>query len=379
MKHLFQLDPEIHYLNHGAFGACPKEVMDDYQSWQRKLEADPMTFMTNTGKQWLNEAKESLATFVNAPAKDLIFVPNPTTAMNTIINSLPLEAGDEVLSTNQEYGAIEKTWKYHCQKKGAHFIQADIPLPIQSKEEFIEAFWKSYNKKTKYIFISHITSTTATIFPVQEICAKAKELGLITIVDGAHVPGHIELDIQSLKADVYTGALHKWLLAPKGNSFLYASEELQNMIDPLIISWGYESDLTSESKFQEYHQFNGTKDFSAYLSTTACIQFFKKYDWENECAKSRKILLDYAPKIVSKLSGPATCPLSNEFLGQMLSVKIKDVKNPLALHQEILQKYKVSVPIMSSPLGNFLRISFQPYNLEEDLIVILSALSDLGL
>ncbi|MCD8529185.1 MAG: aminotransferase class V-fold PLP-dependent enzyme, partial [Chitinophagales bacterium] len=266
MKKHFLLNSEITYLNHGSFGACPKEIMDNYQFWQNTLENEPVQFFIKNGIEALQKSKEAFASYFTCHADDVVFMPNPSTAFNTVINSLDLKKNDEILSTDLEYGAMIKTWHFHCKKTGAKFIQQPTKLPIASKEEFLENFWKGLTPQTKYVFLSHITSSTALISPVKEIIDKARSLGIKTIIDGAHVPGHITLNLSELNSDFYTGALHKWMLAPKGFSFLYVKKEWQDAIQPLIVSWGYESDMPGKSQYLDYLEFNGTRDFSAYLT-----------------------------------------------------------------------------------------------------------------
>ena len=194
-----------------------------------------------------------------------------------------------MLTTNHEYGAMDRTWSYFSKKKGIKYIRQSISLPILSKEQILEEFWSGYTSKTKIIFISHISSVTALVFPVKEICEKARELGLITIIDGAHVPGQLDLNIEELNPDFYTGALHKWLLAPKGVSFLYVKKTFQNSIDPLVVSWGYESESPSDSQFLDYHQHQGTRDISAFLTIPKAIEFLRDNNWEERATSCRKL------------------------------------------------------------------------------------------
>ena len=221
MKTQFLLDPTITFLNHGSFGACPRPIFEEYQRFQKELETEPVYFLIKKQKEYLQLAKNSLAKFVGCNPNDFFFTPNPTTAINTIMRSLNLKAGDEILTTNHEYGAMDRTWNFYCKKSGAKYIRQNISIPVVSKEQIIEEFWRGYTSNTKIIFLNQISSSTALIFPVKEICDKARELGLITIIDGAHGPGHIDLNITDLNPDFYTGTLHKWMLAPKGCSFLY--------------------------------------------------------------------------------------------------------------------------------------------------------------
>lgn len=363
-------------MNHGSFGACPKTVFEDYQNWQRKLESDPVQFITKTGQEALNISRKALSSYINCDEQDIVYMPNPTTALNTIIKNIDLKNGDEILTTNQEYGALERTWKFYCKKTGAKYVQADISLPLVSKEKFLAEFWKRLSPKTKVIFFSHITSSTALIFPAQEICDKARELGILCIVDGAHVPGHITLDIKKLNPDVYTGANHKWLLAPKGNTFLYVKKELQINIDPLIVSWGYDAETPGSSQFQDYLQYNGTRDFSAYLTTPTCLEFFKKNNWETEKTRCRKLLQHYYPIVATQLDSAPLAPLSDEFLGQICSIPIQ-TSDPVKLKNILFEKYKIEIPIMQIGNKTYLRISFQAYNGSQEIEILLNALKEI--
>ncbi|MFN7331572.1 MAG: aminotransferase class V-fold PLP-dependent enzyme, partial [Flavobacterium sp.] len=201
MKTHFLLDPTITFLNHGSFGATPRPVFEAKMALQREMEADPVHFIQKKLPNYLKEAKYPLAEFLGCEANDFFFTPNPTQAINTIMRSLQLQPGDEILATNHEYGAMDRTWNFYCKKSGAKYIRQNITLPITSKEQIIADFWKGYTSKTKVVFINQISSSTALIFPVKEICDKAQELGLITIVDGAHVPGHIPLNLHELNPD----------------------------------------------------------------------------------------------------------------------------------------------------------------------------------
>ena len=377
MKDLFLLNPEITFLNHGSFGACPKEVFDVYQDFQKKLENDPIQFLTKTGIDYLDTSKQALANFVNCSKEDLVYVTNPSTALNIVIKSLNLQKGDEILSTDQEYGAIDKTWDYYCAKSGAKYVRQKITLPLFSKEQFINEFWKGLTPNTKIICISQITSSTALIFPVKEICQKAKDLGLITIIDGAHVPAHIPLDLSDLNADIYTGACHKWMLSPKGSSFLYISKEYQNSFDPLIISWGYDAQQTSESQFQDYHTYQGTRDISAFLTTPACLEFIKKHHWMEKIKKSRTELKHFYPIVAQELNSAPICSISDDFLGQICSIPLK-TKSPLDLKQTLFENYKIEIPIMDNVGPTiYSRISFQPYNSEIEIETLINAIRDI--
>ncbi|MEI9957738.1 MAG: aminotransferase class V-fold PLP-dependent enzyme [Ferruginibacter sp.] len=203
-----------------------------------ELEQDPVNFLRVKGPQYLAVARMALAEYLHCDGDDIVYVPNPTFAVNIIAKSFNLQPGDEVLATDLEYGACDKTWKYYCKKKGATYIKQKTRFPIQSKEDFIAQFTSGITAKTKLIFISHITSSTGLRLPVEEICAIAKAKGIICFVDGAHAPGQLPVNLSTLGADIYTGACHKWMMTPKGSSFFYVEKSLQHLFDPLSISWG---------------------------------------------------------------------------------------------------------------------------------------------
>lgn len=376
MKSQFLLTDKITYLNHGSFGACPKPIYNEFQRFQLELETEPTRFIQKSLTGFLKTARESLSTFVGCEASDLFFTPNPTFAVNTVVRSLNLQPNDEILSTNHEYGAMDRTWNFFCKKTGAKYIRQPITLPIVSKEQILEEFWSGYSSKTKVVFINQISSATALIFPVKEICDKAQELGLITIVDGAHVPGHIDLNIQELNPDYYTGTLHKWMLAPKGSSFLYVKKELQEDLDPLVVSWGYESIVPGESQFLDYHEYNGTKDMSAYLCTPTVVQFLQENNWIAVAEKCKQIVLDNYQRFCDLLNTKPICPITDEFLGQMASIPIKTDK-PNELKEVLYDKYYIQIPVMPLNENIYLRYSINAYNSQEDLDKLYEVLQEI--
>ncbi|WP_396192335.1 aminotransferase class V-fold PLP-dependent enzyme [Flavobacterium sp.] len=376
MKSQFLLDKSITFLNHGSFGACPKPVFEEYQRFQLELETEPVDFIQKKLPVYLKEAKKPLAKFIGCNAEDFFFTPNPTFAINTVMRSLKLQPGDEILTTNHEYGAMDRTWNFYCKRSGAKYIRQEISLPVVSKEQMIEEFWKGYTKNTKVIFLNQMSSSTALIFPVKEICDKAQELGLITIVDGAHVPGHIDLNIQELNPDFYTGTLHKWMLAPKGSSFLYVKKEFQSEIDPLVVSWGYESLAPSDSQFLDYHEYQGTNDHSAFLCTPKVISFLEENNWKEKSKACKKLVLENYQRFCDLVNTKPICPITEEFLGQMASIPVR-TKNPLALKELLYTKYKIQIPVMPLNGATYIRYSINVYNSVQDLDVLYQAITDI--
>jgi isopenicillin-N epimerase len=376
LKSLFLLRDGITYLNFGAFGACPKPIFERYQQYQLELEQEPVRFITGNGLQYLKQSREALAAFLNCHADDVVYVTNPSYAVNIIAKSFPFEKGDEVLTTNLEYGACDRTWSYYSGKKGAKYVKQKIKFPLQSKEDFIEQFFKGLTSKTKIVFISQITSSTGLRLPVEEICAIAKQKGLLTFVDGAHAPGQIPVDLNALQADFYTGACHKWMLTPKGSSFLYVTKELQSMCDPLLISWGYNSAKPSHSQFLDYHQLQGTRDFSAFLTIPTAIDFMKENNWPAVADNCRRITLSNADRFCNLLKATPLTYSNDYFIVQLCSTLIK-TKQPEQLHQLLFDKYKIEIPIMVHEDMILLRYSIQGFNTQEDLDVLYHALEDI--
>lgn len=367
------LDPEIAYLNFGSFGACPKPIFEDYQKWQLELEREPAQFIQVKGPEYLRQARVALGKYINCHEDDLVFTTNPSYALNIITKSLKLNAGDEILSTNLEYGAMDRAWDFYCEKSNAKYVRSEITLPLTSKEKFIEDFFKGLSPKTKAIFISQITSATGLILPVQEICDIAKSKGLMTIVDGAHSAAHIPVDLQKLNPDVFAGACHKWMMTPKGSSFLYVKRELQELFEPLVISWGYKSIAPSHSKFLDYHQFNGTRDFSAFLTIPISIEFMKEHNWWSVAKSCRELVLKNAERFCSLSKKQALAPLTEGFFAQLFSIPV-DCSDPEKLQKTLFNQYKIEIPVMRQGDSIYIRYSINAFNDQEDLDRLFEAL-----
>ena len=373
LKKSFMLDPEIIHLNHGSFGATPKPIFDSLISWQKKLEYNPTKHLGLDIFTQLDISRDYLAQYINCHKDDVVFFPNPSTALNTVIRSLPLKKDDEILTTNHEYGALDKTWNFICKKTGAKYIRQSISIPLLSKNDFIESFKSGITEKTKVIFFSHITSSTGLIFPAKEICKIAKEKNILCIIDGAHVPGHIDLDIKNLNPDIYTGACHKWMCSPKGTAFLYVKKELQEIMEPLVVSWGYDSDTPSHSQFLDYMQWQGTNDISSYLTIPDTIKFLDENNWQ-QVSKECKKINRWARKEINQLLKKESIS-SDDFIGQMSSIPM-DSNDIIQDQIEFYVKYKIQIPFIKWNDKEFFRISIQVYNSKEDVIKLLEALDD---
>lgn len=362
----FLLRPDITFLNFGSWGACPKPVFERYQQFQLELEQEPVLFFTQTGLQHVEKARQALGEYLDADADDLVFVTNPSYAVNIIAKSFALGAGDEVLTTEWEYGACDRTWQYYCDRAGARYVKQPIRLPLQSQDDFVAQFLQGVTKRTKLIFLSHITSSTAIRFPVEKIVAEAKKLGIMTFVDGAHAPAQVPLRLRSLGADIYTGACHKWMMTPKGSSFLYVRKEHQALFDPLVISWGYKADKPSHSLFLDYHQQQGTRDFSAFCCIPAAISFMKEHNWEEVSSQCRQLVLNNAMRFCNLLGAEPLLPLDDFFVRQLLSIPIR-TQEPELLKARLYDEHRIQIPVMRHGDRVFIRYSIQAFNSQEDL------------
>jgi len=279
-----------------------------------------------------------------------------------------------VLSTNHIYGALDRSWKYICAEKKARFIKVDIPFPIQSKEEFLDCFFNAVTDQTKVIFLSHITSMTAMKFPVEEVIQFAKEKKILTIIDGAHVPGHISLNIKKLDADIYTGACHKWMCAPKGSSFLYVKKSLQNEIMPPVISWGWEGELSKTSLFLNRHEWQGTRDMTPFLVVPEAIKFLDHNNWQERSQLNRKLVVSTRNQFLEFLNIEPLCP--DDWLGQMATIELP-INDPLQFKRSLMANYKIQIPVFSWENSTALRYSVHFYNTEEDLNRLVVAVKEL--
>lgn len=381
----FLLDPTVTFLNHGSFGACPREVFAEQQRLQAEMERQPVEWMARRSSDLLADARAALAGLVGAEADDLVFVPNPTTAINTVARSLRLEAGDEVVSSDHEYGAMNFTWRFICERSGARYVQVPVPVPVTTHDEVVERIWSAVTPRTRVLFISHLTSDTALVLPVHELCRRARDAGILAIVDGAHVPAHLPLDITTLGADVYTGACHKWLCAPKGSAFLWARPEVQPRIEPLVVSWGWQPVEPGPSPFLDRLEWQGTRDLSAYLATPAAIEFQRTHRWDQVRARCQA-LAEHAQDRFHTLLGEAPfSPVdtgderSPRWFGQMVAIRLPGTVDVAELKRRLYDEWRIEVPVYRWNDIPILRISIQAYTSEAHLDHLEEALTSLVL
>jgi isopenicillin-N epimerase len=383
LRDLFLLDPTVVFLNHGSFGACPRPVFEAYQRWQLELERQPVEFLGRRANGLLDAARARLADYLRAGPNDLVFVPNATSGLNVVARSLPLATGDEVLTSDHEYGALDRTWEHVCAKSGARYVRRAVELPVTTPEAVVEEIWRGVTPRTRVLFLSHVTSPTALTFPVAELCRRARTAGIVSVIDGAHAPGHLPLDLPSLGADVYAGNCHKWLCAPKGSAFLYVRPDHQSWVESLIVSWGWvegSDQFRPESTFVSRNQWQGTRDVAAFLAVPDAIEFQRTHEWESVRAACHDRLTGLVSRLgdltgLPPIASPANA-LGWRWYSQMATIPLPAV-DAAALKRRLYDEARIEVPIVTWQGRHFVRVSVQGYNSQADLDALVTALTRL--
>ena len=344
LQELFALDPEVVHLNHGSFGATPVPVREAQRRWQDELERRPVEFLARRLPGLMDEARTALAAYVGARPEDLVFVQNATAGLNAVIRSLELAPGDEILTTAHEYGALVNTWDF----AGATLVRTEPGEPAVLPRP-----------RTRAVYLSHVTSPTALVLPVAEVCAAAREAGVLSVVDGAHVPGHLPLDLEALGADVYVGNCHKWLCAPKGAAFLWARPEHHDWIEPLVVGWGWKPGAT----MAERHEWQGTRDPSAFLAVPDAIDFVRAHGRE---AERRSLLDDLAARLPLEPVDGVPAPFMRAW-----TLPPCDAEET---RRRLYDGHRVEVVVQEWEGRQLLRVSSAPYNDREDVDRLLAAL-----
>jgi isopenicillin-N epimerase len=377
LKNEFLLDPNVIFLNHGSFGATPRPVFSSYQKWQRELEKQPVEFLGRRFVDLMAHSRAELGNYLHTAPDNLVYVSNATTGLNIVARGLHLTHDDEVLATDHEYGALDRTWRFLASKQGFKYINHPVKLPITDPKAFIQDFWQSVTPATRVIFISHITSPTAVIFPVAEICRRARQNHILTVIDGAHAPGQIPLNLDELGVDFYSGNLHKWLCAPKGSAFLFARPEVQELVEPMVVSWGWQSDKPGPSRFVDYLEWTGTNDYSAYLAVPDAIQFQADHHWEKVRETSHS-LAQQARMRISNLTGMEPFyPDSPIWYAQMGTAPLPNGTNIDLLKTRLYDDFHIEIPLIEWNGHKLIRFSLQAYNSLEDVEALVNALKQL--
>jgi len=368
------LDPTVVFLNHGSFGACPRPVLASQNEWRERLERQPLQFLVRELEMHLDTARAVLADFVGADAADLVFVPNATTGVNTVLRSLAFQPGDELLVTNQEYNACRNVLNFVAERSGARVVVVPLPFPFAHEAELVAPILAAITPRTRLALLDHVTSQTGLVLPLARLVAELNERGVDTLVDGAHAPGMVPLHLRDLGAAYYTGNCHKWLCAPKGAALLHVRRDKQAAIRPLTISHGANSTRTDRSRLHLEFDWPGTWDPAAALSVPTAIQFIGSLvpgGWPQVMARNQTLALAARKILTGSLGVPEPCPA--DFIGSLAAIPLPDAPpdagprrpfNEYPLQDALRTKHHIEVPITSwpAPPRRFLRISAQLYN-----------------
>ena len=371
---LWLLDQEVIFLNHGSFGACPRRVLEVQAEWRARLERQPLLFLVRELEQSLDAAREALAHFVGANADDLVFVPNATHGVNTVLRSLEFHPGDELLVTDHEYNACRNALDFVAERSGARVVVAKIPFPLRNVDEAVAAVLECVTPRTRLALVDHVTSQTGLVLPIARLVEELNRHGVDTLVDGAHAPGMVPLNLAQLGAAYYAGHCHKWLCAPKGAALLHVRRDKQKFIRPLTISLGANSARKDRSRFLIEFAWQGTFDPSAFLSVPEAIRFIGSLlpgGWPAVMAANRRLALAARKILCASLQISEPCP--EELIGSLAAVPIPDAApnalprlpfNEYPLQDALREKHGIEVPLIPwpAPPKRVLRISAQLYN-----------------
>jgi isopenicillin-N epimerase len=366
------LDPDITFLNHGSFGATPRSVLEKQTELRARLEREPVKFMVRELESMLDAARSELAEFVGADPQDVAFVSNATTGVNAVLRSLHLEAGDELITTTHEYNACRNALDFVADRAGARVVAVDIPLPVRSEDEIAARILEAVGRRTRLILIDHVTSPTAIVMPIAKI---AHECGVPILVDGAHGPGQVEVDLSALGVSFYTANCHKWMCAPKGCAMLWVRHDLQPSVRPAVISHGANSPRTDRCRFLLEFDWMGTLDPTPWLCVGDSIRAIGAMvpgGWPEVRARNHALAVEARKILLDAVGGEPICPAS--MLGAMAAVKIAD--GGMELGDILFEKHGIEVPIVPFPCAGkrLVRVSAHLYNTREEYALLAAAL-----
>ncbi|MCK4410106.1 MAG: aminotransferase class V-fold PLP-dependent enzyme [Candidatus Eisenbacteria sp.] len=369
----WSLDPHVAFLNHGSFGACPIPVLEAQTRLRDRLERGPVQFLLRELDELATSARAETAAFVGVDPDDLVFVANATTGVNTILRSLNFEPGDELLTTSHEYNACRNAMDFVAGRSGARVIAVDVPFPVGSPDEIMELLLDGASDRTRLAVVDHITSLTGIVMPIKRIVRAFAERGIETLVDGAHGPGMLPLDITDIRPAFYTGNCHKWLCTPKGAALLYVRRDLQPSIRPLTLSHGANSRRTDVSRFQLEFGWTGTDDPTPYLCIPESIRFMGSLlpgGWSELMERNRDLALRARALLCEAVSVAPACP--DEMIGTLASVPLSEGTYHFTttalefdeLNTVLREEYGFEVPVLAYPPGpaSIIRVAAQVYN-----------------
>lgn len=365
------LDPRFAFLNHGSFGATPRTILAEQEAWRRRMEEHPGDFFAHLPDQ-LRETAKSLAAFLGGAGDDYAFVDNATAGCNAVLASLPFRAGDEILLTDHSYPAVQRSAEHRAQQTGARVVTARVPYPVFSADEIVAAITPRIGAQTRLAIFDHVSSPTAVIFPVHKLTALAHAAAAKVLIDGAHAPGMLNLDIPAIGADYYVGNCHKWLMAPKGSAFLWAAPESQAGLHPLIISHGYGEGFTAE------FDWTGTRDPSAWLAIPAAIAFHQELGGERLRRRNVMLAQRAGAMLAERLETVRGTP--DALTGAMATVRVHHAspatrEDAQRLRDTLNTEHAIDVAVTAFADALWLRVSAQAYNQSEDYLRLADAVS----
>jgi isopenicillin-N epimerase len=382
------LDPEIVFLNHGSFGATPKAVLEEQNRIRQRIEREPLIFFDHDYLGELDQARADLGRFIGARTDDLAFVGNATTGINTVLRSLHLEPGDQLLVTNHEYNACRNALDAVAGESGAEVVVASIPFPIADEDEMVSAVLERVSPRTRLLLIDHVTSQTGMVLPIERLVSEVQTRGVDVLVDGAHAPGMLALDLDALGAAYYTGNLHKWVCAPKGAAFLHVRADRRDGVRPLVISHGANAKPVKRSRFHLEHDWTGTRDPSAWLSVPTALRDIESMvegGWDEVRRRNRRLALEGRDVLCDALGIDAPCP--DTMIGSLASLPLPDGDsgpvNELfpfdRLQERLLREYRIEVPVIAWPAAprRLVRISAHLYNSRSQYVALAGALLEI--
>lgn len=356
----------VAFLNHGSFGAVPRVVFDEQTEWRRRLEAEPIELLGRRRDELVHAAKEAVGARLGMRPDDFGLVTNATEGINAVLRSLSFGPGDELLTTNHVYHAVRQAMKYVAGRSGAGYREIDVPLPVRSADEIAECVLSGLSPRTRLLVIDHVTSPTALVFPVAQIVAGCAERGVEVLIDGAHAPAMVELDIARLGATYYAGNLHKWSCAPKGAGFLWVRPERQADIHPPIISHFLGEGFAREFGWQ------GTRDVSAWLTVPRALAFLSDLGWDRVRDHNHAMAI-WAHQLLCRRWGvEPLSPLDGSLLGSMATMRLPGTLGQLpeaqirTLQQRLYTEHRIEVPLHPFAGRHYIRVSCQVYNTPAD-------------
>lgn len=378
------LERGVTFLNHGSFGACPREVLHHQAALREAMEAQPVRFLSRELDARLAAAREALAAFVAADPGDLAFVTNATSGINAVLRSLSLGAGDELLTTDHAYNACRNALAYAAERAGARVVIARVPFPVTAADDVVEAVMRAVTSRTRLALLDHVTSPTALVLPIARLVAELSPRGVDVLVDGAHAPGMLPVDLTGLGAAYYAGNCHKWLCAPKGAAFLWVRRDRREQVRPLTISHGASATRPGVPRFRLEFDWTGTSDPTAWMAVPKAIEHVGSLlsgGWPAVMARNRALALDARRLLCEALGAAPPCP--EAMVGSLACVALPDGltrdigwRRPDPIQRRLYDGWGIEVPVMSwpAPPKRLIRVSCHLYNDRGDYARLAQAL-----